>query len=169
MGKGVINLQTNRWYNYFVVIVLILLGIWLWRRGRQPQDSISNDTDAQEVESRANDFLSQSGYSLPENATRANLSDPTGSGSTGIATRDDNQNYSIIASLPNIESGWYQAWLTTSDGSHPVSLGSLTLAKGGFLLETQSSLDPSSYTQIKITREQVRDDNPEFTVLEGHF
>ena len=162
-------LQNNRWYNIFVIIVLVLLGIWLWRRGQQAEEATVADSSDQEVASRADDFLSTSGFTLPQDSDRVNLQDATGGTSTGIVTRSENSQYTVLAALPELSSGWYQAWLTTSDGQNPVSLGNLTLAKGGLLLESSSSVDQESYTHLIITKEQTRDNQPETIVLEGDF
>jgi len=162
-------LQNNRWYNIFVIIVLVLLGIWLWRRGQQSEESMVAESSDQEVTSRADDFLSTSGYTLPQDSDRVNLQDVSGGTSTGIVTRSENSQYTVLASLPELSTGWYQAWLTTSDDQNPVSLGNLAPAKGGLLLESSSSVDQESYTRLIITKEQTRDNQPETIILEGDF
>ena len=50
-----------------------------------------------------------------------------------------------------------------------ISTGRLRIAKGGYLLEFQSSTDYSSYDNAVVTLERVADSVPEEHILEGSF
>jgi hypothetical protein len=158
------------WYNIFVVIVLILLGLWLWRRTQAEPTAPTNEDTV--LESRVNEFLDNAGFSLPEDIDRANLDGTLEGDSTGVATRsqiDDATEYTVLASLPDLISGWYQAWLTTEDGQDPVSLGQLIIAKGGYVVETTTQTDWSQRGRVIVTHEETLDDQPETTILEGLY
>jgi len=50
-----------------------------------------------------------------------------------------------------------------------ISTGRLTLAKGGYMLEFESSRDYSEYSEVVVTLEAVDDKKPEKHILEGSF
>lgn len=109
---------------------------------------------------------------LPENAEKTELKPTKPSDSFAAATREfeDGQfTLTILADLPDPESGKiYQAWLTVGDGQQ-LSLGTLRQAKGGWLLEYTSSTDYSAYNDVTITLEKTLDNTPEEVVLRGSF
>jgi hypothetical protein len=157
----------------FVVIVVIAAGIFFWRRSKTnlkvpeatPGTSIQN-----EIESRFN-------LQIPENVEKAELKDTTGGDSMGVATRKYENGkfvFTVLANLPELAgSEFYEGWLTkgkSGDNDYSViSAGKLRIAKGGYLLEFQSSTDYSGYNSTTVTEERVNDNMPEKTVLEGSF
>lgn len=163
-------MKAKSWYNLFVVVVLILLGIWVWQRVRGPKTNLTSEELV--LNDQVNQFLDQAGFEIPDDVERANLADVSGGNATGVATRKtDNgtSQFTVLAALPDLDSGWYQAWLNNSDGSAPVSLGKLRVAKGGYLVETTTNQDWSDKSQVTVTLEQTMDDQPESTILKGSF
>lgn len=95
------------------------------------------------------------GLDIPEDAERTELKNVSEDEGIGIATRSE-----ILADLPDLEKGEsYQALL--SDGSKTILLGNLRLAKGGYILEYDSSKYPG-FNQIVIMKGSKR-------ILEGSF
>ena len=163
-------MQQRSWYNIFVVIVLVLLGSWLWQRGSNPSEEPTQEEI--QLESRVNKFLETSGVDLPAGIERANLSGPNDDNATGVATKrevNDDTEYTILAAIPDISAGWYEGWLTDQDGSNPVSLGRLRISKGGYILEKVSPSVWQDKLGVIVTQEQVIDKQPEEIVLEGSF
>jgi len=79
-----------------------------------------------------------------------------------------------LADLPDPESGeFYQTWIQRgSEGDEDyslVSVGKMTLAKGGWMLSYRSGSDYSDYSQVIISLEKTFDDSLENVVLEGNY
>jgi hypothetical protein len=89
----------------------------------------------------------------------------------GLATLE-NQNgkfvYTVIANLEDPTPGYfYQAWIV--NGKDNVSLGQLSVEKGGWITNFTSSKDLSDHKTIWITLERANDNIPEMHILEGSF
>ncbi|MBN1168295.1 hypothetical protein JXA63_00235 [Candidatus Woesebacteria bacterium] len=98
---------------------------------------------------------------LPEDLERAELSDQTGGNSSAIATRSyENGSYELTL-LADVPDDSYTARLSNEDGD-TVNLGSLRVAKGGYLLEYQSSRDLNSYDTVEVMSGGE-------TILQGDF
>lgn len=92
---------------------------------------------------------------IPEDAEKIELKNVSGGEGIGIATRSE-----ILADLPPPGKGEsYQVHL--SNGSKTILLGAMRLAKGGFMIEYDSSKYPG-YNQVIISKGSVR-------ILEGSF
>ena len=95
------------------------------------------------------------GLDIPEDVEKIELKNVSGDEGIGIATRSE-----ILADLPDLGRGEsYQVLL--SDGSKTILLGNLRLAKGGYILEYDSSKYPE-FDQIIIVKGSKR-------ILEGSF
>jgi hypothetical protein len=157
----------------FVVILVLALGIFFWRRSKTnlkvpeatPTPSVQN-----QIESKFN-------VQIPENVDKAELKDVSGGASGAVVTRKYDKglfSFTLLANLPDLaDREFYEGWLTkgkSGDSDYSlISLGKLRIAKGGYLLEFQSSKDYSGYNRAIVTREQVNDTKPEKTILEGSF
>lgn len=114
---------------------------------------------------------------IPEDYEKADLKDVTGGQGSAIATRNLEAGvfkHMVLADLPDPASGtFYEGWLVrgkSGDNNFAfISTGKLRIAKGGYLLEFESSKDYSDYTGVVITVEKVNDKKPEAHVLEGSF
>jgi hypothetical protein len=149
-----------------LVILAVLAAIVFWVR-KPKTNSLQLPQPTSIEQQMENKFNVQ----IPENVEKAELSDVSGGTASGIATReykDGKFTLTVLADLPDLSDGnLYQAWLVNGDKT--VSAGQLTLAKGGYLLDFNSSTDYSSYNSIVITSESKLDMIPESHVLEGSF
>ena len=102
------------------------------------------------------------GLTVPADVEKAELKDVSGGNGYGIATRTE-----ILADLPEPVAGkFYQAWLEKDPSAGEASgkkvlLGSLRIAKGGYLLEYNSAKFPG-YNKVIISLDNGN-------VLEGSF
>lgn len=115
-------------------------------------------------------------YTIPDDVEKIDLKDVTGSGFSGIATRkyeNGKFEFVVLADIEDPLEGSYQAWLTRGKegevGFSYVKLGNLRMAKGGYLLEFESSTDYTSYSQVLVTLEKKDDTKMEERILEGSF
>ncbi len=157
-----------------VVLVIGGLGYFLFRQSRQP-DEVSVDTADTAAEQKAQELLDSFNKEVPENASRVTLKDVSGGDSAGVATvseavEDEAREYSVLAALPEPESGeFYEAYLVSDEAENQILLGRLQQAKGGWMVETSSGVDLGEEAKIQVTREKVNDQTPEEPVLEGSF
>ena len=155
-----------------VVLVIGGLGYFLFRQSQQSEEPVIETADEVASE-RADELIDQMNFEIPEDAERVNLRDVSGSSGAGVATRmgeEGEMELSILAALPEIEEGEkYEAYLVGEGDENEIYLGELRQAKGGWMLEYQSSSDVSGYNAVKVTHEKVDDKTSEETVLEGSF
>jgi hypothetical protein len=150
-----------------LVILAALAGLIYWgsRRGEGEELPLPTVPSVEEKIEGAFDI------EIPENVDKAELEDVSGGDASGIATRKFENglfNHMVLADLPDPEPGeFYEGWLI-KDGE-VISTGKMRLAKGGYLLEFESSTDYPDYNQVVITLEKIDDENPEAHILEGSF
>jgi len=114
---------------------------------------------------------------LPDDVEKTELNDVIGLAASAIATRKFDAGtftLTVLADLPEPDQGtFYEGWLVRgSEGDsdfNVISIGRLRIAKGGYLLEFQSSIDYSEHSNVIITQEKVADNVPEKHILEGSF
>jgi len=95
------------------------------------------------------------GLIIPDDEEKTELKNVSGGEGIGIATRNE-----ILADLPPLGPGEsYQALI--SNGSKTVLLGSMRLAKGGYIIEYDSTKYPG-YNQIIVSKGSLH-------ILEGSF
>ena len=96
------------------------------------------------------------GLAIPQDQEKIELKDVSGGAGMGLATRNE-----ILADLPALSNGKvYQGYLENSSGK-TVLLGTLEEAKGGWILNYNSSIYPG-YNKVIVTQENTR-------ILEGSF
>ena len=157
-----------------VVIVVILAGIIYFRQKNQPQETPVTTPQTLSTQQQIQDKFN---VQIPDDVDKAELKDVGGGTSSALATRKfENGTFTseVLADLPDPAEGtFYQAWLSKGEegqeGYSLVSLGKLVTAKGGYLVDYQSSTDYSDYPKVMVTLEKTLDNNPETTVLEGSF
>ncbi len=138
----------------FVVLVAVFVGFFLLfpsLKKRPPSLNLPLATPGieEQIEQKFG------GLDIPEDAEKTELKNVSGDEGMGIATRSE-----ILADLPDLEKGEsYQVLL--SDGSKTILLGNLRLAKGGYILEYDSSKYPG-FNQIVVMKGSKR-------ILEGSF
>lgn len=111
---------------------------------------------------------------IPENVEKAEL---TGESGMGIATREFANGkyvYTILVNLDEPSSGnFYAGWLVrgkAGDSNYSVvSLGKLRVAKGGWLVDFESSVNYSDYKNVLVTLEKSLMGKPGKEILTGSF
>ncbi len=156
-----------------VILVIVLGGIYLVRRQKTPAP-LPTPTPVSEFEQNLKDRFN---ITVPENVEKATLKDVNGQAGEGLATRNfENQKFTFTA-LANLEDPkpgyFYQVWLvrgTPQDANYNIlSLGTMRLAKGGYLLEYESFKDYSDYQNVIVTLERALGAKPQERILEGSF
>ena len=153
-----------------VILVVIAGGVFFLKRPKQTPLEIENPSVEQIIEDKFN-------FQVPDDADKAQLKDVVGGTSSGIAVRlmqNEKYSFTILADLPDPKVGeTYQAWLTKGqegqEGYGLKSLGSLQIAKGGYLIELSYLDDFADYKNVVVTLETKADSSPEKHILEGSF
>lgn len=151
-----------------LILIAVSLVVYFISRPKQPSldEANLNPTVEEQLEQKF-------GREIPDDANKVELKDVSGGDSSGIVVKDfSDGNYaiSVLADVPDTKTGeFYQAWVTKSaDGSEEYKLlGKLTVAKGGFVLDYETSSDLTNYEKLLITLEKINDSTPEKSILEG--
>jgi hypothetical protein len=134
------------------IIVVIVIAVALYLKNRKAAQVLAPSVSPSIEEQIENKFK---GITIPDDQEKIELKDVTGGVGMGIATRNE-----ILADLPTLPSGqFYQGWLE-KDGK-AVLLGTLRIAKGGWILNYNSSIYPG-YNKIIVTQGNTH-------ILEGSF
>ena len=156
------------------LIVAALIGavIYFSRRSQTPrlEDITPTPSTQESIESKFN-------TQIPSDVQKAELKDVSGGNASAIATRkyaNGKFTHVVMADLPDPETGsYYQAWLVKGNEGEAdyslVSTGRLRIAKGGWLLEYNSSKDYTDHPKVVVSLEKVTDAKIETKVLEGNF
>lgn len=156
-----------------IVLIVLISGVLIIRRARNRSAVLptSTPTIAERVQKSFNGLI------IPSDRENVDLNDVTGGEGIGVASRKYSGgtfSLTIMADLPEPKSRYfYQGWiirgnLGDNDFSY-VSVGSLRLAKGGFIADFSSAKDYSDFKKVVVTLEKVNDATPEGNVLEGSF
>jgi hypothetical protein len=136
----------------FIVIVVVVAGILVIKNRAKIAQKVSptaSPSIQQQIESKFN------GLVIPADAEKIELKDVSGGSGMGIATRNE-----ILADLPALPSGkFYQGWL--ENNGKTVLLGTLKMAKGGWILNYNSGAFPG-YNKVIVTVGEKH-------ILEGSF
>ena len=157
-----------------LVILVVLIGVVYFSRRDQRLQLVPTPTPQPLIEEKIEDAFN---VEIPEDVDKATLKDVSGGDASGIATRKfENGRFShtVLADLPDPESGlFYEGWLVRGregDADFAVlSTGKLKVAKGGWIVEFQSTTDYSLYNSVVVTLEKTFDKTPEKHILEGSF
>ena len=157
-----------------LIVLAAIAAIVFWYRKSSLETSTPSPSVTEETQET---FETNFGITLPEDAERATLEDVMGGSGSGIATRRIEGGifmHTVLADLPDPEgTTFYEGWLVRGkmgdSDFHFISTGKMQVAKGGFLLNFESSTDYSDYTGVVITLETVFDATPEEHILEGSF
>ena len=148
-----------------LIVLAVLAGIIFLARRQREQPELQTTPS---VEERLEESFN---LEIPEDVEKIELADVSGGDSSGIATRkfeDATFTHVVLADLPEPEEGkFYEGWLVK--GEEVVSTGRLRVAKGGYLLEFESSTDYSDYKTVVVSEEEIADATPEKHILEGSF
>lgn len=150
-----------------VILVVLALAIFLLRRNPTVPQSSFSPAPTTSIESQLEDALR---VDVPDDVEKAELKSVSGVTATALATRKWANNRfeaTVLADLPNLESGFYQAWIVKDNTF--ISLGRMRIAKGGWIVEFQSNTNYSDYNNVIVTQETTADNQPEKRVVEGSF
>ena len=150
------------------IVLAILAGFIYWRQ-RTVEEEELQIPQTLSVEDKIEERFN---LEIPEDVDKAELRDITGGDASGMATRKFESGrftHTALADLPDPEKGkFYQGWLLKGDEAL-VSTGKMSVAKGGWILEFESSTDYMNYNKVVVTEEEISDITPERHVLEGEF
>ncbi len=160
-----------------IILVVVLGGIYLIRKQRNTPAPLPTPSPVSQFEQGLKDKFN---ITVPDNVEKADLKNVSGKPENigeGLATRIfENQKFTFtaLANLPDPVPGYfYQVWLvrgTPQDANYNIlPLGAMRLAKGGYLLEYESTKDYSDYKNVVITLERVLGTKPQEHILEGSF
>ncbi|MEK7526394.1 MAG: anti-sigma factor [Patescibacteria group bacterium] len=141
----------------FLILVVLAVVIYMFAKPNVPKTPFTIPTPRTEeiIEDKFN-------LQIPDDVEKADLNDISGGTGSGIATRNE-----ILVDLPDPEPGkFYQAWLETN--GKLISLGKMTVAKGGWLVTYNAASYPG-YNKVIVSLETKADMNMEVKVLEGSF
>ena len=125
----------------FIVIVIIVAGVLVIRNRAKIAPKVTPSATPSIQQQIENKFK---GLVVPQGEAGIDLKDVSGGAGMGIATRSE-----IIADLPTLPSGqFYQVWL--ENNGKTVLLGKLSMAKGGWILNYNSSTYPG-YNKVIVT------------------
>ena len=152
-----------------IILALLAVAIVWVRRSRQTQE-VPPPSVEEKIEKTFN-------FEIPDDVERADLRDVSVGTGSGIATRKfegGRFTHVVLADLLDPTAGYfYEGWLVRGKEGDAnfafVSTGKMRVAKGGYLLEFNSSTDYSSYSGVVVTLERVDDRKPETHILEGSF
>lgn len=161
-----------------VVVLVVVIGTLYWIKRNKTLQVIS--TPIPSVEKK---LESSFNFTIPEDVDKAELKDVSGGTGSGIATRKfvptergktAQFSHMVLADLPDPLAGtFYEGWLVRGKEGDPnfdyLFTGKMRIAKGGYLLEFNSTKDYSDYKGVVVTLEKVDDKKPEKHILEGSF
>lgn len=125
----------------FIVIVIIVAGVLVIRNRAKIAPKATPSATPSIQQQIENKFK---GLVIPQGEAGIDLKDVSGGAGMGIATRSE-----IIADLPTLPDGqFYQAWL--ENNGKTALLGTLSMAKGGWILNYNSSTYPG-YNKVIVT------------------
>lgn len=157
-----------------LLILLLLGGLIYWRQ----RGNGTEELKVPEVQSSVEDSLEDKfKLEVPDDAEKTELKDVSGGNASGLfSTKYENNKLtgSVLADLPTPAAGeYYEVWVEKgdrgSDGYTAISIGRLVSAKGGYMLNLNSTSDYTANDKVLITLEKTSDKTPEKTILEGSF
>lgn len=149
------------------IVLVVIFGVYFglkWWRARVetlPKQMISENAA---VDEQGQTLLKN--FKMTEQNTVQLKSVNQGDQTYGVVRwSDDRESLTIVASLPALTKGSYQAWI--SDGQKTTNLGMLRVEKGGYLLDYKGTgALPQTFT-VTVSQESKNDDVIEEKILEG--
>jgi len=156
-----------------IILILLAIAVYFILKPSNDEPEITIDQEPSVEEKLEESFR----FDIPDDIEKVELKAVKGEDFRAIATRkyeDGIYTHTVIADLPDPVGGtFYEGWLMRGnpedDNFDVVSAGKMVIAKGGYLLNFESSTDYSDYQNVVITLEKVADNNPEEHILDGSF
>jgi len=156
-----------------IILAILALAIYFWQ-AKKPKLSVPEETVPTSTEET---YETKFNVTIPDDVEKAQLNDVVDGTSSALATRKYDKGifmHSVLADLPELEGkDFYEGWLVRGklgdEDFDFISTGKMKIAKGGWVLNFDSSSDYSDYEGVVITLEKVFDKNPEEHILEGSF
>lgn len=157
-----------------VVLLLLAAEALILRRPAGQAPLIPDSTSVPSVEEQIESSFKTD---IPDDVEKLELKDVENVGGIAIATRNFEAGKFSAAVLADLSepgnSRFYQAWITQGDpadeNANFILLGTMRVAKGGYVVEYQSNTDYSNYDGFLITLEEKNDNTPEKHLMEGQF
>lgn len=155
-------------------VALLLIAIYVLSGRLNSSQLKLNPTPTPTVEQKIEQKFN---VAIPDNLEKAILKDTEGGESEGIATRKyltGKFNLTVLAALPDPESqNFYEVWIAkgkVADKDYQViPVGKLRIAKGGWLVDFNSTKNYSDFNSVIISLEKKIAKAPEKIILEGSF
>lgn len=143
-----------------LIILVAVAGIFYFFKNRTTSLKVEDtEPTITQIERSLEDKFN---FIVPDDVEKTELKDVSGGSSQGIATRTE-----VLADLPDPDAGYfYQAWL--ENGEKLVSLGRMSMAKGGWLTSYNGD-NYKDYNKVVVSLERYFDSKLEKRVLEGNF
>jgi len=156
-----------------IILAILALAIYFWQ-AKKPKLSVPEETTPTSTEEM---YETKFNVTIPDDVEKAQLDDVVGGTSSALAIRKYDKGifmHSVLADLPEPEGkDFYEGWLVRGKSGDEdfdfISTGKMKVAKGGWVLNFDSSSDYSDYEGVVITLEKVFDKTPEKHILEGSF
>lgn len=144
------------------VILVVVAAIFFFVKSRSKPMAVPQGPSEPTITQVEQNLKDKYNFIVPDNVEKTDLKDVSGGVSSGIATRTE-----ILADLPDPDQGYfYQAWL--ENGDKLISLGQMSMAKGGWLISYNGDAYPG-YNKVVVSLERYFDNKIEKRVLEGNF
>lgn len=124
----------------FIILVILIAGALLVKNIKNKKQVTPSPTPS--IEQKVKETFN--GLEIPSDTEKTELKDVTGGNGFGVATRTE-----ILANLPQPPAGQYYQGKLENDAGNSVVLGSFRVAKGGYILEYNSSKYPG-YNKVLV-------------------
>lgn len=151
-----------------LILIAIAIVYFMQKRNEAPLTLPLTTPNSQTITSKFPNIT------IPDDMASIELKDVGGGTSSGFASRKfENGKFELVAivDLPDPDLGYYyQGWLISGNTQPYMPLGRLNLAKGGWILNYQSTIDRSTFNKVVISLEKGPvSTSPEKIILEGSF
>jgi len=157
-----------------LIVIVLLIGVLFWRQRNKVSEEMTVPETTPSVEKQIEDKFK---VEIPEDIDKAEMKAVEGKSGSAIATRKFESGKftsTVLADLPEPKAGeFYGGWLEKGEegkeGYSLVSAGRLTLAKGGWMLNYESTKDYSDHDKVIVSLEKISDNKLEEPIIEGSF
>lgn len=154
-----------------VLVIITAIVLFVQRRRQEVALPTPSPISTPTIEEQEQEIESRFRIEIPEDVEKANLTDARGGSFSGLATRNFENgvfDLTVLADLPDPEANeFYQVWVRSNGDTR--KLGTMSIAKGGYLLDITLREDLTAFDEIVVSLEAKNDSQIETTVLQGSF